>query len=65
MKGNASQLFDFDAKDQNNTGKKDQIVLIPHQMQWDQHDSIRYQHNKPNGNKNPLVYESNTIENTE
>lgn len=59
IKGNASQLFDFDAKVQTSVDKKDQPVLIPHQMQWDQHDSIRYNHHKQNNMSNPLLGESN------
>lgn len=58
MKGNASQLFDFDSKVQSSAVKRDQPVLIPHQMQWDQHDSIRY-HHKQNNAPNPLLGESN------
>ena len=50
MKGNASQLFDFDTKDQHPTDSKNRPALIPHQMQWDQHDSIRYNHHNK-GNK--------------
>jgi len=46
VKGNASQLFDFEVKNQVNFKSTNQPVLIPHQMQWDQHDSIRYNHHK-------------------
>lgn len=59
MKGNASQLFDFDSKIQSSGTKKDQPALIPHQMQWDQHDSIRYNHHKQNNTPIPLIAESN------
>lgn len=61
MKGNASQLFDFDANTQLTSAKKNHPVLIPHQMQWDQHDSIRYNHHKQNNMINPVLGESNII----
>jgi hypothetical protein len=49
-KGNTSRLFDLDERVKPNT---EQIIplapLIPHQMQWDQHDSVKYAHiNNPN-----------------
>lgn len=47
MKGNESQLFDFDRNVQSQQGVRgEKVVLIPHQMQWDQHDSIKYNHHK-------------------
>jgi len=52
MKGNQSQLFNFDEKVQIHEAKRNNSVLIPYQMQWDQHDSIRYQHNKQSEKQN-------------
>lgn len=43
IKGNSSRLFDFDIKVKAKTEKAISMApLIPHQMQWDQHDSVKY-----------------------
>jgi hypothetical protein len=59
IKGNASQLFDFDSKAQQPSEQKNKPTLIPIQMKWDQHDSIRYNHHKGNkvGNNELSVFE--------
>lgn len=50
FKGNSSRLFDLDLRISKTTNSEKQIVpLIPCQMQWDQHDSVKYAHiNTPN-----------------
>lgn len=41
VKGNGSTIFGFDQKDQHNNPNK-LSKLIPYQMEWDQHDSVKY-----------------------
>lgn len=50
MKGNSSRLFDLDERVRPKTEQVIPIApLIPYQMQWDQHDSVKYAHiNDPN-----------------
>lgn len=52
IKGNSSRLFDFDVKVKAKTEKTISMApLIPHQMQWDQHDSVKYAHINDNTTK--------------
>lgn len=46
FKGNSSNIFDYNEKVERNMVKNKVDKLIPHQMQWDQHDSVKYQDNK-------------------
>lgn len=43
FKGNSSNIFGYNEKAERNNVKNKVDKLIPHQMQWDQHDSVRYQ----------------------
>ena len=43
FKGNSSNIFGYNEKVERNNVKNKVDKLIPHQMQWDQHDSVRYQ----------------------
>jgi hypothetical protein len=48
LKGNSSRLFDLDQRIKfNEEGNIPLAPLIPHQMNWDQHDSIKYSHINP------------------
>ena len=47
FKGNCSNIFGYDEKTNRNQTKNKVDKLIPHQMQWDQHDSVRYQDVQP------------------
>ena len=48
MKGNSSRLFDLDQRMKfKEEGNIPLVPLIPHQMNWNQHDSIKYSHINP------------------
>ena len=52
IKGNSSRLFGFEERAKVQTETSINLSpLIPHQMQWDQHDSIRHNHHQPNSNE--------------
>ena len=54
FKGNSSNVFGYSEKVERNMVKNKVEKLIPHQMQWDQHDSIRYQ-DAPQEHKHPFA----------
>lgn len=41
--GNSSNIFGYDSHADRNGVKNKVEKLIPHQMQWTDHDSVRYQ----------------------
>jgi hypothetical protein len=43
FKGNSSNIFGVEEKTERNEGKNKVDKLIPHQMQWTEHDSVRNQ----------------------
>lgn len=61
-RGNSSRLFDLDERIGTKTGNMQYAPLIPYQMQWDQHDSVKYAHiNDPNKGKEPRVTSAEEI----
>ena len=67
MKGNSSRLFDLDERIRPKTEEHIPLSpLIPCQMQWDQHDSVKYSHindlSKPEEKKGVLTQSVQNIE---
>ena len=55
FKGNCSSVFGYDEKANRNMVKNKIEKLIPYQMQWDEHDSIKNQDAvDPKNRTNPL-----------
>jgi hypothetical protein len=51
FKGNSSNIFGYDEHADRNGVKNKVNQLIPHQMQWTDHDSIRYQNCSSSGSQ--------------
>lgn len=61
-RGNTSRLFDLDERTGTKASKVQYAPLIPYQMQWDQHDSVKYAHiNAPNRESEPRVTSAEEI----